>query len=70
MPRSLVALWDRGTFSRPVEPTADQLSNLNQELTLVVVGALRLVAVVLDIVPRSRVEPASSREQMETSGDQ
>jgi hypothetical protein len=43
---------------------------LNQELTLVVVGALRLVAVVLDIVPRSRVEPASSREQMETSGDQ
>jgi hypothetical protein len=41
-----------------------------EELTLVVGGALRLVSVVLDIVARSRVEPTSSREQMETSGEQ
>jgi hypothetical protein len=43
---------------------------LNEELTVVIVGALRRVSVVLDVVPRSRAESTSSREQMETSGEQ
>jgi hypothetical protein len=37
------------------------------ELTFIIAGALRLVSVVLDIVPRSCIESTSSREQTETS---
>jgi len=42
---------------------------LDEELTVVAGHSRRRVSIVLDLVRRSRVEPASSREQMETSGE-
>jgi len=57
-------------FPRAVAPPADRASNLNEELTDIVGGALRSSWWLLDVVPRSRTESTSSREQMETSGEQ
>jgi len=55
---------------RAFETTADQPSNLESGVNGSGIGAPRLASIVLDIVPRSRAESTSSREQMETSGAQ
>jgi len=51
---------------------ADRASGLalNDALTLVIDGTLRPASVIPDLVPRSRGESRSSREQMETSDAQ
>jgi hypothetical protein len=54
-------------FSASAE-SAGQASYPNDELTVGAGRLPRLVFGILDLVPRSRAESISSREQMETSG--
>ena len=57
-------------IARLAGPAADHTLDLNEALTIVVGRAQHLAFIVQDLVHRSRVEPTSSREQRETSGEQ